>query len=365
MSKMRRAIPHADIMGESILVRKTTAVILVMILLFNLAACAKTEKKRYEAEFLKLFDTVTQIVGYTDNKEEFTKQAQLIHDSLEEYHQLYDIYNDYPGINNIKAINDQAGIAPVKVDQRIIDLLQFSKKAYELTDGKVNVAFGAVLKIWHEHRTVGIETPEKATLPSMDQLVEASKHTDINQMIIDEKNSTVFLQDPEMSLDVGAIAKGYATEEVSKIAFKNGFTSGLISVGGNVRSIGVKADGDAPWKVGVQNPYDQNGENISQVKLKDKSLVTSGIYERYYTVDGKNYHHIIDPVTLFPADYFVSVTILCPDSGLADALSTSVFNMPFEQGEALIESLPDTEALWAFKDGTMKYSSHFQDYIAQ
>ena len=362
---MGQSIPPTDILGESILVRRTTAAILVLILLFNLAACTKTEKKRYEAEFLKLFDTVTQVVGYTDSKEEFTKQAQLIHDSLEEYHQLYDIYNDYPGINNIKTINDQAGVAPVKVDQRIIDLLQFSKKAYDMTDGKVNVAFGAVLKIWHDHRTIGIEDPEKATLPPMDQLVKASNHTDINQIIIDEKKSTVYLQDPEMSLDVGAIAKGYATEEVSKIALKNGFTSGLISVGGNVRSIGVKADGDIPWKVGVQNPFDQNGENISQVTLKDESLVTSGIYERYYIVDGKSYHHLIDPATLFPADYFVSVTILCPDSGLADALSTSVFNMPFEQGKELIESLPDTEALWALKDRTIKYSSHFQDSIAQ
>ncbi|MEL7655216.1 MAG: FAD:protein FMN transferase [Bacillota bacterium] len=347
------------------MIRKTTIVLLTILLIFNLAACGNTEKKRYEAEFLTLFDTVTRIVGYSDNKEEFTKKVQMIHDSMEEYHQLYDIYNDYPGINNIKTINDQAGIAPVKVDRRIIDLLLFSKKAYEMSDGKVNVAFGAVLKIWHDHRTMGIEDPEKATLPSMDQLAEASKHTNIDQVIIDEENSTVYLEDPEMRLDVGAVAKGYATEEVTNIALKNEFTSVLISVGGNVRGIGEKEDSHTPWKVGVQNPYDQNGENISQVTLKDESLVTSGIYERYFTVNGKNYHHIIDPVTLFPAEYFVSVTILCPDSGMADALSTSVFNMSFDQGKALIESLPETEAMWAFQDGTIKYSSNFQESISR
>jgi len=346
------------------LTRKLIALTLILILLFDLTACGKTEKKRYEAEFLELFDTVTRIVGYSDSKEEFTDQVQMIHDNLETYHQLYDIYHDYPGVNNIKTINDQAGIAPVKVDQKIIDLLKFSKQAYEMTGGKVNVAFGSVLRIWHDHRTIGIDTPEKATLPSLDELTEASKHTDINQVVVDEENSTVFLKDPEMLLDVGAIAKGYATEQVCQIAQENGFTAGLVSVGGNVRSIGVKGDGQQ-WKVGVQNPYDVNGDNLSQVYLQDESLVTSGIYERYYTVNGKNYHHIIDPVTLFPAEYFVSVTILCPNSGLADALSTSIFNMPFDQGKDLIESLPDTEALWAFSDGTLKYSSHFQDYITR
>ncbi|MBN7774604.1 FAD:protein FMN transferase [Clostridium aminobutyricum] len=333
-------------------------------LLINLTACKDGEKKRYETEFLNLFDTVTRIVGYADSEEEFTKQVQMIHDDLEVYHQLYDIYNDYPGVSNIKTINDQAGLAPVKVDQKIIDLLKFSQEAYNMSDGKVNVAMGAVLKIWHDHREAGTEDPEKATLPSVEELQAASEHTDINQMFIDEKNNTVFLKDPKMSLDVGAIAKGYATEMVSKFAEKNGVTSMLLSVGGNVRSIGKRGDG-AEWKVGVQNPYDQNGKNISKVSLTESSLVTSGIYERYYRIDGKIYHHIIDPVTLFPASYFVSVTILCPDSGMADALSTAVFNVPFEEGKALIERLPDTEALWAFADGTIKYSSHFKDYVSE
>jgi thiamine biosynthesis lipoprotein len=346
------------------LFKKVTAVLLVFLLLINLAACAGAEKKRYEAEFLNLFDTVTRIVGYADSKEEFTKQVQMVHDDLEGYHQLYDIYNDYPGVNNIKTINDQAGIAPVKVDQKIIDLLKFSLKAYNLSKGRLNIAMGSVLKIWHEHREAGMDDPERATLPTMEELQAASRHTDIGQMVIDDKNNTVFLKDPEMSLDVGGIAKGYATEQVCKFAEKNGVTSMLVSVGGNVRSIGKRGDG-TEWKVGIQNPYEQNGKNLSQVNLTESSLVTSGIYERYYIVDGKNYHHIIDPATLFPANYFVSVTVLCHDSGLADALTKAIFNAPFEEGKDLIESLPDTEALWAFADGTIKYSSHFKDYISK
>lgn len=347
------------------MLKKLAAVLMTVILTFNLAACGdtKVEKKRFEAEFLTLFDTVTRVIGYADSKEEFNDQVNMIHDKLEEYHQLFDIYNDYDGINNIKTINDNAGLAPVKVDRRIIDLLLFAKEAYQTTDGELNVALGAVLKIWHEHREAGIADPEKATLPDMDQLKEAAKHTDINKVIIDEANSTVFLEDPEMSLDVGGVAKGYATEQVAKFAEANGVANCLISVGGNVRAIGSRVD-STPWKVGIQNPFDENGDDVSRVDLTEASLVTSGVYERYYVVDGKKYHHIIDPDTLYPADYFVSVSILCPDSGRADAL-TKVFNMPFEDGLALIESLPDVEALWVFPDGTVKYSSGFEKHIAK
>lgn len=338
--------------------KKLTVVVMALIIALNSASCAsKPENNRYEAEFLTLFDTATRIVGYAESKETFTDQAQFIHDSLEEYHKLYDIYKDYEGINNIKTINEQAGKEPVKVDQRIIDLLLFSKEAYDLTDGQLNVAMGAVLKIWHDYRTEGIDDPEKAKLPSTEQLKEAAKHVDINKVIIDEENSTVFLEDPEMSLDVGGIAKGYATEQVAQLASQNGVNSALISVGGNVRAIGAREDG-TPWKVGIQNPIDKNGTNICDVALKDASLVTSGTYERYYVVDGVKYPHIIDPDTLFPARYFVSVTILCKDSGSADALA-KIFNMPYEQGLALIESLPDTEALWVLEDGSLKYSSGF------
>jgi thiamine biosynthesis lipoprotein len=139
-----------------------------------------------------------------------------------------------------------------------------------------------------------------------------------------------------MRLDVGAIAKGYAAEQVAAIAEQNGFTNGLISVGGNVRAIGIRGDGEL-WKVGVQNPYDPDGEDITNVNLTDVSLVTSGVYERFYTVDGKRYHHIIDPETLYPAAYFLSVSILCP-IGLADALFHSRVQSPYEQGLALMRA---------------------------
>jgi len=336
--------------------------------MFSFSACGE-KKSRYEAEFIGLFDTLTKIVAYSKSKDEFTKQAQLIRDSLEEYHQLYDIYNDYEGINNLKTINDNAGIAPVKVDQRIIDLIRFSLDCYEMTNGKVNIAYGAVLKLWHDYREEGTENPEQAQLPPEDMLREAAKHTDINKIIINEKESTVYLEDPDMRLDVGAIAKGYATEQVCRIAVENGFTSGLISVGGNVRAISGKVlenEKVSPWIVGIQNPdLESEKTNIQNVEIIDMSLVTSGIYERYYTVNGELYHHIIDPQTLYPADYFLSVSIMCRDSGLADALSTAVFNMPFEQGLEFINGIDGVEAFWVLKNGELRYSENFRDFLSE
>lgn len=329
----------------------------------SFTACGEKEPIRYEAEFMMLFDTVTRIVGFANDKEEFTEYATIIRNNLNEYHQLYDIYNDYEGVNNIKTINDNAGIKPVKVDKRIIDLIKFSMNLYEKTNGQTNIAFGAVLQIWHEYRTEGIEDPVNAALPSEEELRNAAMHTNIEDIIIDDELSTVFLKDPMMSLDVGAIAKGYATEEVSKIVRDSGMTSGLLSVGGNIRAINNNIITKEPWNVGVQDPNSQHGEFLQLVKLDDKSLVTSGNYERYYTVDGEKYNHIVDPDTLFPSRHFASVSIICEDSGVADSLSTAVFSMPFEEGIELINSIPDTEAMWIFNDETVKYSDNFEALI--
>ena len=341
--------------------------LLIIVMVLNFGACAKPEEQRYEASFLDVFDTMTKIIGYAKNEDEFKQYAQMIHDQLKEYHELYDIYNDYPGINNIKTINDNAAIAPVKVDKKLIDLILLSKNAEYMTNDKINIAFGSVLKVWHKYRTEGLDDPENAKLPPMEMLKEKAKHTDINNVIVDEEKSTVYLKDPEMSLDVGAIAKGYATEQVSIYAQEHGFKNGMLSVGGNIRTIGEKLDGknkDNTWSVGIQNPdLESKKKNLYILGLNDYSLVTSGVYERFYTVNDKQYHHIIDPDTLMPANYYLSVSIVCKDSGMADALSTSIFNMPYDEGLKLIESLKYAEALWVLKDGTMKSTPGFEKFI--
>ncbi|HPQ48068.1 MAG TPA: FAD:protein FMN transferase [Clostridia bacterium] len=341
--------------------KKLIIYISIIALSLSLVSCKSTEEKRYQAQFLELFDTLTQVIAYTADEDEFSDYADEIYSQLDEYHKLYDIYNDYPGINNIKTINDNAGIAPVEVDQRIIDLIKFGFDAYDRTSGKLNIAYGAVLRIWHDYREEGTDDPEAAKLPPIDLLEEASLHVDIKKVIIDEVASTVFLEDPQMRLDVGAIAKGYAVERTALALIEDGFTSGLISVGGNIRSIGEKPDGNS-WNLGVQNPDSTSEiENLHILFLKDTSLVTSGDYIRYYTVEDRQYHHIIDPETLYPSDYFRAVTVVCHDSGDADVLSTALFMMPYEDGLSLLQEYPGSHAMWVLKDGSELYSSGFME----
>jgi thiamine biosynthesis lipoprotein len=278
-----------------------------------------------------------------------------------EYHQLYDIYNDYDGIANLKTVNDSAGIRAVKVDKRIIDLLKFSIEMHKKTNGKVNVAYGAVLEIWHKYRTEGTD-PKRAKVPTMSELEEANKHTSIDDIIINEAESTVYLADKAMRLDVGAVAKGYACQMVCEEVKKSGFNSALISVGGNVCAIGRRGEEDLLWSVGIQNPNKNEGGILKTVAVADMSVVTSGTYERFYTVEGVQYHHIIDPSTHFPSRHFMSVTVISSDSGLADALTTALFNMPIEEGLALIEGTPQTEAMWVKNDNSIKTSSGFTGY---
>ncbi|WP_302496405.1 FAD:protein FMN transferase [uncultured Flavonifractor sp.] len=341
--------------------KRTATLILLLVLLCGCtAAPAKSDDtglNRYEATFLTLFDTVTTIVGYAETEEAFTDTAQAFHDELLEYHQLYDIYNEYEGINNIKTINDHGWEHPIKVDQRIIDLLLFSKELYTQTEGRVNIAMGSVLRLWHDARETGIAAPSRAALPDQAALEQAAAHTDIDSIQIDVEESTVFLSDPEVKLDVGAIAKGYAVEQVCR----NTPSGLLISVGGNVCPTGPKPESGQPWVVGIQDPEDPE-QYLHTIYVEDVSVVTSGDYQRYFTVDGVPYHHIIDPDTNYPAGYWRSVTILCGDSGVADALSTALFTLPQEEGQALLDAF-QAEAMWVRQDGTILYSPGFQAYI--
>ncbi|MDD3335933.1 MAG: FAD:protein FMN transferase [Eubacteriales bacterium] len=337
--------------------RRWFLLLLILMLALPIGGCA--EVKRYEASFLDVFDTYSQLVVYSSDKALAQTVAQEVHDELLRYHQLYDIYNEYDGVANLKTVNDAAGIAPVQVDQKLIDLMLFAKEMYQKTGGRMNVAMGSVLSIWHEYRTEGMDDPEHARLPEMVELQEAAKHTDIDQLVIDTEASSLYLADPQMRLDVGAVAKGYAVERVAQKLIADGFDSVLLSIGGNVRAIGKRVDGTA-WKVGIQNPdLLAENQNLTKINLQDLSLVSSGDYQRYYTVDGKRYHHIIDPDTLLPADYFSAVSVVTEDSGLADALSTALYTLSQQDGLALIHQWENVEALWVNQDGSILRSDGF------
>lgn len=346
--------------------RNFTVLVLIILTLSFLPACAGPGKPsgpvRYEAEFIGLFDTLTQIIGYADKKEDFEKEVQLLKDDLEVYHQLYDIYKSYPGIVNLHDINEKAGQGPVAADPRIIGMLLFARDSYELTRGRVNITMGSVFSIWHRYREAGLFEPESAALPPRDLLAEAGRHASMEDLVIDMEKGTVELLDPAMRLDVGAVAKGYAVEQAARHSEERGTRHLLISVGGNVRAIGRRNDEGDYWRVSVENPDPEGEGYLTTLNIDGLSVVTSGVNERFYVVDGKAYHHIIDPDSLFPENRYLSVTIVTPDSGLADILSTALFNLELEEGQKLIAALPDTEALWCLPDGSLTESPGFAAY---
>ena len=331
---------------------------LFLILPMLLCGCtgAGEAQKQYSATFLTVFDTVTTILGRDSSEEAFARKAQAVHDELLRYHQLFDIYNEYEGLNNLKTINDHPGEA-VAVDSAVIDLLLDCKAYYELTKGRVNAAMGSVLYLWHEAREDGLNDFANAYLPDSEALAEAAKHADWDSVVIDEENSTVTVTDPLLRLDVGAIAKGWSVQRAAETA-PEGL---LISVGGNVCATGPKDTSGTPWVVGVQDP--DGGDNyLHTLYLTKGSMVTSGDYQRAYMVDGKIYHHIIDPDTLYPGKLWRAVTVVCPDSGLADVLSTALFLLPIEEGQKLLDQC-ESEAMWVDAEGNMYYSEGFQDLI--
>lgn len=338
--------------------RRCLAIGLILSLL--LTGCAQPGKKgQYQAAYLDVFDTVTSITAQAESEDAFREQAEKIHDRLLRCHQLFDIYNDYVGLNNLKTVNDNAGIAPVKVDGEIIRLLQDCRAYYELTDHAVNAAMGSVLQLWHEARTAGLENPEQAALPEDTALKNAAAHTDWAAVEIDEEAGTVYLSDPELRLDVGAVAKGWSAQRAAEAA-PEGF---LISVGGNVCATGPKDNSGTPWVVGITDP-DGGADYLHTLYDTDSAIVTSGDYQRYYVVGGVRYHHIIDPETLYPAGRVRSVTVICGDSGLADALSTALFILPREEGEALAQSC-GAEAMWVDTEGNCFYTPGFSNWICQ
>ena len=311
---------------------------------------------------MNYFDTVITVIGYEETREEFDAVAQGILAQFAEYHKLYSIYHRFNGLENLCTVNDLTdGVhRTVTVDERIIDMLLYAKEMYQVTEGMVNVAMGSVLSLWHNYREIGMDNPAEAVLPPMERLREAAVHTDIEALVIDAENHTVTLVDPQMKLDVGAIAKGYATECVARSLEQQGITGYLLNVGGNIRAIGTKPDGTS-WGIGIEDPL--GGDYLARLSMSGKSVVTSGSYQRFYYVDGKPYHHIIHPDTLMPSEGYVSVSVICDDSGFGDAMSTALFCLSVEEGLALVESIQGLEAMWVTEDGAKTVSSGWNAYV--
>ena len=342
--------------------KKPISIILLLSLLLSLVGCAWTDGKKPNVRSRVIsyahFNTASQIFAYGDMTDDtFESYVKLADETLEYYHKLFDIYYEYSGVNNVKTINKNAGKAPVTVDRELLDFLSYCKELYTFTDGKTNVMLGSVLKIWHDAREEAegnFGSLPESRLPSADELREAAEHTSIDSLMIDRKAQTVYISDPRASLDVGAIAKGYTVDILYNKLKAAGADSIVLNIGGNIRTIGVKPDG-SNWISGITNP-DKTAEDSLKCRIiiGECSVVTSGDYERYFYAGDKKYNHIIDPETMMPAEYFASVSIIADESGLADALSTALFCMPYESGVALLEKIGGVNAVWILKDGTIK-----------
>jgi len=342
---------------------------LAILLLSGCSETAQPERTRYSGSFFDTFDTVVQVVAYTETEEEFDHYFDYMHQRFIELHQLYNIYLSYDGVNNIKTINDNAGIEPVQVEQEIIDLLIYARDLYNQTGYTTNIALGPVLEIWRSYRDEAEFDPDNARLPLMDELREANQFTDMSLIEIDEENRTVYLPHPRMSLDVGAVAKGYATELVARELEAAGMDSAVLSPGGNIRTIGKPLDGvREKWGIGIQNPdasivADADERLLDVVFVQDAAVVSSGDYQRYYLVDGQVIHHIIDPQTLMPGRYYRAITVVADDAGLADYMSTALFLLPFDKSLTLANSFDNLEAYWVFHDGHVEITEGLKNML--
>lgn len=327
--------------------RRAAALLLLCVLPLALAGCGGP--RRHDKTFYTYFDTVTTVVGYGSGRD-FDAACALVEDTLETYHRLCDIYHEYSGMSNLRTVNLRAGDEPVAVDGKLLDVLEFGKSVYQETEGRCNIALGAVLSLWHGCRETALAGGE-AVLPGDGALREAARHCNIDDLVLDRAAGTVFLSDGAMSVDLGAVAKGYAVEQAARALEEAGYSGYALSVGGNVRTLGPKGDG-TPWIAGVQDPDTDSGSAyVLRLSLTDASLVTSGSYQRFYEVDGVRYHHIISPDTLYPENEFLSVSILCADSAWADALSTAVFTMDFSSGFDYVNQMEGVEACWILAGG--------------
>ena len=335
----------------------TAALVLLMVILCSCSRITSGLIKVHSHTFYPYFDTVGTLSSYAlDKEEEFNQNAAEVNTVLEHWHRLLDIYNEYEGMSNLCTVNRLAGQA-VKVDPDLIAFVKYAKDMCDLTKGEMDISLGAVLKLWHD-----ASIAEKPYVPAEDALAEAAKHTGFDLVEIDESAGTLCLTDPLASLDAGALGKGYAAERAAELLSKKGVTGYGLNLGGNIRFLGSKAD-DSPFTVGIRDPL--NPENLAvTLNLSDCSCVTSGDYERYFTVDGKRYCHIIDKDTLMPASYFTSVSVICKDSGMADALTTALFCMSFEDGFALISSLEGVEAVWIWIDSSIRYTMGLDSVIS-
>lgn len=286
----------------------------------------------------------------TTSEDDYVRYLDIVKEVFTSDNELFDQYHEYDGVNNIMTLNEQAADHPVKVDQEIIDVIELSEKAAEINP-RFDITEGKLLSLWHD-----VRESENPVLPGKEQIEAAKIHTGKEGIQINEETKEISFSDDSIKLDLGAAAKGYTAQRAKEALEEAGLDNGFINAGGNVVLIGHKPD-QSDWVIGIQKP--DSNDSLVRVRLEEPtSMVTSGDYQRYVTIDGRRYSHIIDPQTGYPADYMRSVTVINDDSGWADAMSTTLFCMSVEDGMKTARE-NGLEAVWITDHGALDLSPDF------
>ncbi|MBZ9636453.1 FAD:protein FMN transferase [Clostridium sp. FP1] len=320
-------------------------VLLLSIPIF-LVSC-KSNAKPVEKETY-MMGTIVQLKVYGKNSEKATELA------LKRISDIESKMSVNIKSSEITKLNAKAGVSGEKLSKDTYSVIEKAVKYSKLTGGSLDVSIEPIVKLW------GIGT-DKARVPSKSEIEEKLKLVDYKDIILDSKNSTVQLRRTGQAIDLGAIAKGYTADEIKKVLIDNKVNSALINLGGNVFAVGSKPDGTS-WNIGIQNPLDTRGQYLGTISVTDKSMVTSGNYERYFIVDGKRYHHIFDPKTGYPSEAgLISATIVSDNSIDGDALSTSTYILGLSKGIKLIESIKGVEAIFVTSDKKVYVTAGLKD----
>ena len=240
-------------------------------------------------------------------------------------------------------VNEMSGKEAVVVGKDTFSIVESGLYYSKISNGNFDITIGPIVKLW------GIGS-ESARVPSEKEITEKKSLINYNDIVLNNEKNSIFLKKPNMIIDLGGIAKGYAADEMKNLLVDNGVKSAMINLGGNLYILGNKPNGNQ-WKIGIQNPNGSANDTVGNILVNDKSIVTSGTYERFLEVYGKVYHHILDPKTGYPYESdLLSATIISDTSLAGDGLSTSTFALGREKGLEFINSLENIEAIFITKD---------------
>lgn len=323
--------------------------VLVLMLGLVLAGCSNEKevelrKQAYEdTEFL--MGTYVSLRIYNEGKED------VLEDGFNVVRELADKITGETVESDISKINAAAGDHAVVVSEPVYELLKIADSYSDEMDGQFNYAIGSITKLWR----IGFDDARK---PSQEEIDQALLAIDFTEVTFNDEEQSVYLPNEAMALDLGAIAKGYIADQVRDLFEEEGITSAIIDLGGNVFVMGGSPSRDGEvWRVGIQDPLGVRGSSVGSTVQSDRSIVTSGIYERYLEVDGQLYHHLMDPKTGYPFDNEIAgVSIISEDSVDGDTLSTLVFGLGVEAGLDYINSRDDVDAVFITKDNKVYLS---------